>query len=227
MLKALFLAISTLAIAHFIAMIGFTVWLQQGDRLNMNRINQIREIFSMTITVEDAEITRQAKIASDEQAAVDAAATEANPPLPVANKLSLIGNLDDLNLITGKRLSKEGEDLRSTIARDWAQVEAGRAALAEEQAEFLRLREQIKASEGSVQFKKALQRYEGLKADTAKGVFLALIDQGETDQVVAYLNAMQPRSSSKIIGKFTPDVAADLLERIRRRGVETITTTQE
>lgn len=224
MLKALFLAISTLAIAHFIALIGFAAWLQQGDRLNMARVNEIREIFALTITAEQAAIAKLERLASDEQAAADAAAIEANPPVPTANKMSLIVDLDDLNLITGERLHKEGEDLRRTIAREMAQSESSRKALAEEQAEFLRLREEIMKNEGSAQFKKALQRYEGLKADTARDVFQTLIDQGETDQVVAYLNAMQPRNSSKIIGKFPPEVAADLLERIRRRGVETVAT---
>lgn len=223
MLKALFLAISTLAIAHFIALLGFAVWLQQGDRLDMNRINQIREVFTMTITAEQAEIVRQERLAADEQAMADDAATEANPPVPTANRMSLIGDLDDLNLITVERLSKEGEDLRDILAGKLMKIETAQAALAEEQAEFLRLREEIKKNEGSVQFKKALQRYEGLKPATAKSVFQTLIDQGETDQVVSYLNAMQPRTSSKIIGIFTPDVAADLLERIRRRGVETVT----
>ena len=222
MLKPLFLAISTLAIAHFIALIGFVAWLHQGDRLNMNRVDQIREVFAKTITAEEADLTRQAKNAADEQAIADAAAIDANPPVSTANRLSLIGDLDDLNLITVERLRAESEDLRNTIAREGAQIESERVALAEEKAEFLRLRQEIKDNEGSAQFKKALQRYEGLKPDVAKGVFQILIDQGETDQVVAYLNTMQPRNSSKIIAKFPPDVAADLLERIRRRGVETV-----
>ena len=222
MLKALFLAISTLAIAHFIALIGFAAWLHQGDRLNMARINEIREIFSQTITAEQAQIAKQARAASDAQEAAEAAALEANPPVPAANKMSLIGDLDDLNLVTVERLRKESEDLRNTIAREREEIEAARTALAEEKAEFLRLREQIKADEGSAQFKKALQRYEGLKPDAARAVFQTLIDQGQTDQVVSYLNMMQPRTSSKIIAKFPPEVAADLLERIRRRGVETV-----
>lgn len=220
MLKALFLAISTLAIAHFIALLGFTAWLQQGDRLDMARVNEIREIFSKTITAEKAGIVKEARVAADEQAAAEVAAINANPPVPSSNKLSLIGELDDLNLVTVERLRKEGEDLRDTIARQRAQIEAASLALAEEKADFLRLREEIRKSEGSAQFKKALERYEGLKPDSTQAVFQTLIDLGETDQVVSYLNAMQPRTSSKIIGKFPPDVAADLLERIRRRGVE-------
>jgi len=220
MLKALFLAISTLAIAHLIALLGFAAWLQQGDRLDMARINEIRAIFSKTITAEKADLARQARLAADEQASVRAAAVNANPPVPSANKLSLIGELDDLNLVTVERLRKESEDLRNTIARERMQIEAAAQSLADEQADFLRVRKEIRESEGSAQFKKALERYEGLKPDSTQAVFQTLIDQGETDQVVSYLNAMQPRISSKIIGKFTPEVAADLLERIRRRGVE-------
>jgi len=225
MLKALFLAISTLAIAHFIALIGFAAWLHQGDRLDMARINEIRDIFSRTITAEQADKAKQARLVADEQAAAEEAALTANPPVPSANRMSLIGNLDDLNLVTVERLRKESEELQNTIARERTQIESERQALADERAEFLQLRADIKASEGSAQFKKALQRYEGLKPDSARAVFQTLIDKGETDQVVAYLNAMQPRTSSKIIGKFPPDVAADLLERIRLRGVESAAPT--
>jgi len=221
MLKALFLAISTLAIAHIIALLGFAAWLHQGDRLNMARVDAIREIFAQTITAENAQVAREAQAAADEQALADERAIEANPPAPTSARLSMIGELDDLNLVTVERLRKESEDLRNTIARERAQIEAAAQDLADERAEFQRQREEIRAMEGSAQFKKALQRYEGLKPDAAQAVFQTLIDQGETDQVVAYLNTMQPRTSSKIIGKFPPEVAADLLERIRRRGVET------
>jgi len=221
MLKAFFLAISTLAIAHFIALVGFAVWLHQGDRLNAERIERVRGIFAQTITAEDAAVEKQARLVAQEQEHAQAAAIEANPPVPTATRMSLIGDLDDLNLVTIERLRKESEDLRATIARERTQIEDARQKLADEREEFLRLREQIRESEGSEQFKKALQRYEGLKPDVARGVFQALIDEGETDQVVAYLNAMEARSSSKIISGFPPDVAADLLERIRQRGVET------
>lgn len=221
MLKALFLAISTLAIAHIIALAGFVAWLHQGDRLNMDRVNQIRAIFAQTITAEEAAAAKEARAVADEESAQAKAALEANPPAPAATKLSLIGDLDDLNLVTVERLRKEGEDLRNTIARQRAQIEQAQAELAKEREDFLRLREEIRKTEGSTQFKKALQRYEGLKPDQAQAVFQTLIDEGETDQVVSYLNAMQPRTSSKIISKFPPEVAADLLERIRKRGVET------
>ncbi len=222
MLKALFIAVSTLAIAHILALAGFTAWLYQGDRLNMARIEAIREVFATTITADEAALAKEARAAADEQAAAEAAALEANPPLPTANRMSLIGEFDDLNFVTVERLRKEGEDLRKTMARQHAVIEAAREELNAERAAFEQQRAEIRATEGSTQFKKALQRYEALKPDAARAVFEELIDQGETDQVVAYLNAMQPRGSSKIIGKFPPEVAADLLERIRKRGVETV-----
>ncbi|MCB9848435.1 MAG: hypothetical protein H6814_08485 [Phycisphaeraceae bacterium] len=221
MLKAFFLAISTLAIAHILALVGFTAWLYQGDRLNMARIDAIRDIFRQTITAENAQVAKEAKAVEDQQAAADAAALEANPPAPVETRMGLIGELDDLNLVAVERLRKESGDLSDTLARQLADIDAAAKALEEEKAEFLRLREEIRRTEGSAQFKKALQRYEGLKPAEAQAVFQTLIDQGQTDQVVSYLNAMQPRTSAKIIGRFPPEVAADLLERIRQRGVET------
>jgi hypothetical protein len=52
--------------------------------------------------------------------------------------------------------------------------------------------------------------------------FAQLIQQGEIDQVVAYLNAMQERTRTRIIDEFLtdqPGVATDLLERLRMRGI--------
>jgi hypothetical protein len=80
----------------------------------------------------------------------------------------------------------------------------------------------VAQTEGNAQFRKALATLEGLKPDKVKLTLQQLLDQGEADQVVAYLNAMQERTRTKVLDEFIksdPKVATDLLERLRTRGL--------
>ncbi|MEC9374314.1 MAG: hypothetical protein VYC34_10740, partial [Planctomycetota bacterium] len=71
------------------------------------------------------------------------------------------------------------------------------------------------------QFQRTVLLYESLQPQRAQEMMATLIQDGDSDQVVAYLNAMQPRAAKKIIEKFPdPIVAADLLERLRTRGLQ-------
>jgi hypothetical protein len=77
-------------------------------------------------------------------------------------------------------------------------------------------------TDGNKQFLVALATLEGQKPKDAKQVLKALLDVRETDQVVAYLAKMEEGKRSKVIAEFvkdSPAMAADLLERLRTRGV--------
>ena len=98
------------------------------------------------------------------------------------------------------------------------------------------------------QFRKAVKVLDGLKAQDAAGIITALIESGEdglmsgeggpegaddaadepglrlggVDRAVSYVNAMQERSRLKLMAELSadrPELAADLLERLRSRGV--------
>ena len=83
------------------------------------------------------------------------------------------------------------------------------------------MRQRLTSIEAGEQFKKTVTLYEGLSADKAQAIMETLLNDGKVDQVVSYLNAMQSRAAKKIIEKFDdPTVAADLLERLRTRGIQ-------
>ena len=86
------------------------------------------------------------------------------------------------------------------------------------------MRRRLTAQQSSEQFQKTVLNYETQKPDVARDMLRALIDQGEEQQVVAYLDAMQARKSSKVIDAFAEDdpvLAAGLLEKLRTFGIET------
>ncbi len=218
MLKPLFLALATLAIAHMLAFAGFTLWLYRGDRLNSERVERAREVFSTTIAAERAAADRAAveARAAEEQEAITARSLRA--PTAAAERIGLISEVDDINTVTAERIRREIDDLRKTLGAQSARLEAEQERLQAERDAFAQERARLAAIEGSQQFRRTLERVELLKPAQANEVLQALLDEQKTEEVVAYLNAMQARNSARVLALFDPRVAADLLERIRTRG---------
>jgi vancomycin resistance protein YoaR len=218
MLKPLFLALATLAIAHMLAFAGFALWLYRGDRLNAERVERVREVFSTTIAAERAGADRAAAEAQAEQEAQAIAARSLRAPTAAATRIGLISEVDDINTVTAERIRAEIDDLRKTLGAESARIQAQQESLQADRDAFAKERARLAAIEGSQQFRKTLERLELLKPTQAKEVLQALLDEKKTEEVVAYLNAMQARTSAKVLALFDPRVAADLLERIRTRG---------
>lgn len=220
-MKALRLFIGTVAVANLLALIGFGGWLYATDRLNMDRVEAVRAMFSETIAEERA---RAAEEAAEEARLERVAAQEeqdARPPLGASEILDIRAEQREIAEQRSERLKREVEDLQRTLAKERAALDADIAAFEARENAFERMREQIAAETGDDQFKQAVRLYESLAADRAQAMMQTLIDQGEIDQVVAYLDAMQTRSARKIIEEF-PDaaLAAGLLERLRTRGLQ-------
>jgi hypothetical protein len=211
-----------LALANLLALGGFAGWLKSSGRIDMARVRQVRQLFSESVAQQQA---REAEAAA--KADVDAKAAEekvkaAQPPIGAADALSLKleqGKADQERL---ESLKREVQILQETLKRERNQLEADKAQLAKDRAEFERARQAVAQTEGNTQFKKALATLEGLKPDKAKTTLQQLIETKQVDQVVSYLNAMQERTRTKVLDEFIkadPKVATDLLERLRTRGL--------
>jgi len=221
MMRSLWIIITTLALANFLAVVALLGWLGGTGRLSNERVNAVRELFKTTVAEDEA----QAKLAEAQQAQQqEAAAQEAfmqQPPAPAETEVAgqtAVSNAAQQDL---SRLSREADDLRRTFARELAQIERARQELKQEREDFEALRARIAALEGSEQFEKAVALYQQIKPKQAKEMLQTLIDQGDMEQAVSYLNALQVRTASKIIAEFDdPAMAATLLERVRTRGLE-------
>jgi hypothetical protein len=143
-------------------------------------------------------------------------------PVAAAEALDLKLQLSEFDQARLEAMKREVSILRDTLKRERAALDTDRAALHKERADFEQARRAVMNTDGTAQFKKALATYEGLKPDKAKLALKQLIDARQVDQVVAYLNAMQERARTRIVDEFLkddPKVAADLLERLRMRGL--------
>ncbi len=220
-MRSLWIIITTLALANFLAVVGVVAWLGGTGRLSNERLHTVRELFKTTVDEDKA----AAKTLEAEEARKAAeAAQEAffgEPPTPAEGEVAAQQEVSNAAQQDLSRLTREAEDLRRTFARELAQIERAREELRQERADFEALRARIAELEGSEQFEKAVALYQQLKPKQAKELMQTLIDQGEIEQAVSYLNALQVRTASKIIAEFEdPYLAATLLERVRTRGLE-------
>jgi len=211
--------ISTVALANLLAIVGFVGWLGATGRLNGERVQRLRAVFAETTAQEQARLAAEA--AEAEAAARRAAEEEAadRPPIDAGDRLALQAQYD---AIMQQRLAQARETLdamRDALAAERAQLDADLAAFRSEKAAFEAMRARIEAIEGDEQFSKALALYSSLKPADAAAALRVLYEQGRVEQVVAYLDRMEERKASKILGQFEPELAAVLLERLRTRGV--------
>jgi flagellar motility protein MotE (MotC chaperone) len=220
-MRSLWIIITTIALANFLAVVALVAWLAGTGRLSNERVNAVREMFTTTVEQDEAQKKlEEAQRAQDEAAGAQEAFMR-EPPTPAEGEVAdqqAVSNAAQQDL---SRLTREAEDLRRTFARELAQIERAREQLRQERADFDALRARLAALEGSEQFEKAVALYQQIKPQQAKAMLQTLIDQGEMEQVVSYLNAMQVRTATKIIAEFEdPVMAATLLERVRTRGLE-------
>ncbi len=220
-MKLVWTIVSVMAVANLLGVGAFLGWLGATGRLNGERISEVREMLRETVAQQKEREKKAAEAEEAKRLAADEEARKKEAPLTASESLQIAGQSDELRRQALERMRRESEDLRRTLTRERDEVDRALARLGEERAAFEAMRAQIAEVEGSEQFEKALRLYETLKPDQAKAAFQALIDRGEIDQVVSYLNSMQGRSASKVLAEFTDaSVAADLLERLRTRGLE-------
>ncbi len=228
-MRTLWNILSVIAIANLLALVGFVGWLRMSDRISVERVRDLREVISETLSDKHA---REAAAKAAEEAAALAAAEKArheNEPVRAAELLRIkleAGEADQERLNKWRR---EVDDLKATLQRDLDRLDAARKALEDEQANFDARKKKIAEEEGSAMFKKTLATYEGVKSAVAASMMMQLLrpnggsgplDVAGTDTAVSYLNAMEDRTRTKIITEFQkqdPALAAELLERLRTR----------
>jgi hypothetical protein len=215
--------ISVLAVANLLALLGLAGWLKASDRLDVSRMRRLRQVFVTTLT-------QEAQSRKDEEAAAAAAQTLANekakegtPPVAAADILNVRREETELEVQRRLRLQREINDLRRTLQTERAKLERDVDGFRRQKEAWERERAEILATARDEQFQKTLTTYEQLKPDKTKLALKQLLDAGDVSGVVSYLDGMQDRTRTKVIDEFIkddPKLAADLLERLRARGVE-------
>lgn len=221
-MKTIWSVLSVAAVANLIAIIGIVLYLNSTGRLDATRMRELRALLSETTKERDAKIAdAKAKAEKDEKAQKEQAKI-GTPPVTGADALMLKLEQSQIDQTRLENLRRDVQILQETLKRERRALDGDKLAFEKERDDFTKAREVVKKTESDQQFKKSLATLEGLKADKAKTTLQTLIDQQQIDQVVSYLDAMQERTRTKVMDEFVkadPKVAADLLERLRTRGV--------
>lgn len=221
-MKTIWTILATIAVANVLAFGGLLVWLQSTDRLSRERVRLVRETFAQTVTAEQQAMA--AKKSADETAKSEAAAAEklAQPPKTAAETIAEHQRDDEQKLQAIQRKQQELENLRSSLMTQLGKLEDREKQLAADREAFNQERKRIAETEGAQQFKEALATLEGQKAKDAKEMLKAMIDAKQGEQAVSYLAKMDESKRAKVMAEFAKQdaaLAADLLERLRTRGL--------
>lgn len=220
-MKTIWTVLSVIAVANLMALLAFVGWLGATNRLDAGRVRDVRTMLARTIRDEHAAAEAVKAKEEAERKEAEEKAKAALPPVAASDTLELKLEQSKADQERMEAMKRDVRLLQDTLKRERMQLDEEWKALKKAQADFQLARETVAKTEGNAQFKKTLATYEGLKPDKAKTALQQLIDQKQVDQVVAYLNAMQERTRTKVIDEFIksdPKVATDLLERLRVRG---------
>lgn len=225
MMKTLGKVVGIMAVLHVVAALGFVGWLVATDRLDRARIDRVKEIFTMTLAEETAE---EEALALAEAEAIKV--TERVAALD--EKAAGVGSADERveddrtqHELAMRKLERTRADVEALVRNlNLAQrkVQRDQAELAEKQAILDKRLKEIEQRANDEGFQKAIAMYESLPPKQVKGMFLQLIADGDSDQVVAYMESMEPRKAAKVLQEFKDPAdlkrATELTERLRQRG---------
>lgn len=244
-MKMIWNALSVVAVANLLALMGFVGWLKADDRLNADRARAVRAVFGQTLTEEAAEAAK----AKADQEAVEKAAAEAKrkdqPPLTAEQRVALRLEATEIDRQRMERLQREVEDLQRGLATERTALDRDRAAFLAEKSAFEAASAATRRALEDGQFQKTLGVLSTMKPKDAVGLLTQMLKgasfaptsqppalaaggaasteadaaAGE-EQVVSYLDAMDEKPRGRImteLAKTDPMLATRLLGRIRDR----------
>lgn len=221
-MKSIWTILAVVAVMNIAAISALMGWLHSSGRLSRERALAIKQVFTKTVEQERAEqALREAdlKRAEEERKLAEKAGL---PPKPAGEVIAEQQFRDEQKTQTMHRQQQDLENLRASLLSKLADLEARERKLVADRLAFAEERKRIAENDGQAQFKAALATLEGQKAKDAKAVLQSLITGRQMPQVVSYLAKMDEGKRSKVMAEFVKDdpaVAADLLERLRTRGM--------
>lgn len=185
-MKTIWNILAVIAIANLLALAGFVGWLRMTDRMSVDRLREIREKVSKTITQENTEFEQaKAKVEADQKAA-EAAAKAAKAPLTAEQRLAARGEATELDRLRAERLQREVDDLKRGLQAEREKLSREQAALDAERKAFQELVQGSQDAVANAQFQKSLGVLSTLKPAVAATMIQQLIS-GAADP-----NSLQP-----------------------------------
>jgi hypothetical protein len=206
--KKLFGTISMLLALNFLALAGGVGWLWKTGQLDKEKAQAIREVIfpkpepDVPATQPVAESELPPALRLDELLAKASGRT-------AGEQVEFIRHSFDAQMAQLDRRHRDLTDLKAQVDLASSQLAKDRAALEEAQKQLTQRQQQATKLASDKGFQDSLLLYNSMPARQVKTVFMTLNE----DTVQQYLQAMQPRTATKIIKEFkTPEE----LERIQK-----------
>ena len=214
--------ISFLAVVNLLALSMFIAWMWHTERLDAQRVEELRAMLAMTIPEAEAAAARAAEdeaLAAQQQAE---AARRETPGVPAANRIRDLTSARKVEQRSVRRI----DDVKALLSRQMglqeAEIEEQRSALEAQRQALVGGLGSESERRAEDQLKKVVKLLESLPPKQTKKEIVELVTSGKKDQAVLYLDAMSTRARGKVFAEFKTDqeikLAAELLERIRTLG---------
>jgi len=210
--------ILTLAAVHFVAVVAAAGYLLASGRLSRDNTQRITEILFPPPASQPASQPATQPVATTRPLLKLEELLAKQAGRPATEQVEFIRNAFDEQMGQLERRLREMEDLQRTIEAARDQLARDRVTLAARQKTLDERESEAARIENDAGFQAELQLYTSMPPEQVKRVFLGL-----DDQIVArYLQAMPPRTASKIIREFESTEEMSRLglifDRIRRAG---------
>lgn len=237
--------LSVISVANLVALSAFAGWLIKSDRLDMDRVRHARIALAKTISEERSEDEAAKSKAEQDQKAAEAAKVAARPPLTAAERLAARVEATELDNQRAERLKREVLDMQRQLNEERDKLQKEKEQLASDRKAFDDMSAASTAAMTDAQFQKTLDVLESLKPPQALAMLKEMMTDSPSSgadaasvpiaegsgavnapggrrnsRAVGYLDAMDEKHRSAImkeLAKTDPKLAAELLERIRKR----------
>lgn len=220
-MKSLWSVVSFLAVVHLLALLGFLGWMYGSDRLSLERVRTVRELFAMTMTDEKMQKEEQ-----ERETTVNPERDSSMFQMSSTRQIELLTDVQRQELLATQRMKDESEMHARQFSLLNQKIASEREEFEEERRRWEEATGADRERKTNEQFTQTVIQYESLPAKQGKQVLIELINIGNREQAVAYLDAMKPRATSKILKEFkSPEeiiLAAELLEELRIFGLGTV-----
>ncbi len=220
-MKSLWSVVSFLAVVHLLALLLFLGWMYGTDRLSIERMQEVRELFAMTITDEKMQQEDEERVVEENQESESSMFQMSS-----TRQIEMLTDVQRQELMATQRMKDESDMHSRQFSLLNQKIALERKEFEEERSRWEEATEADRERKTNEQFAQTVSQYESLPAKQGKQVLIELINSGNREQAIAYLDAMKPRASSKILKEFkSPEeiiLAAELLEELRIFGLGTV-----
>ena len=237
-MKSIWNIVSIMAVANLVAVLLLIGFVAATGRLNVERVNALRDLFQPTIASEAAKAEQEkAESEADERQVAEAKhearlrgeSESTGEPIMADDMVNIKLEQSEIDRQNLHLLTQHVERLRQTLRSELEQLDRKYKEFEAERKAFSDLRDAEGKTRSDGQFRKSVATLEQMAPKSAKRTIEAMfraeagmpVDEAGMTRAVRLLDAMEEGARTAVIDQFQKDdpaLAAGLLARIEQHG---------